>query len=238
MKEKGLAKEDGTLVLLSVRPVAKDDSNGSYYTYSHKPMKPSKEDIECIEKLARDPDKENKLCERFRNIAYGWEIEFRKNQKTTSTCRTTTDVNEKDRLTSVYFKCIDPQSKQTVAVYRYESVSDGIRQIFHILLQFSDMSTYGNICLDESESYVHPRLYHALVCDIIAQTGWSESKTSNDTKLIFATHDFHLIDLLANIPEVNRVVFELNSTPIDEVPKTTKELLDYDHTKQAMGAKN
>ena len=81
LKEKGLAKEDDTLVLSSVRPAAKDDSNGSYYTYSHKPIKPSKEDIECMEKLARDPDKENKLCERFRNIAYGWEIGFRKTRK-------------------------------------------------------------------------------------------------------------------------------------------------------------
>ena len=100
------------------------------------------------------------------------------------------------------------------------------------------MSTYRNICLDESESHVHPRLYYALVCDIIAQIGWSESKTSNDTKLIVVTHDFYLINLLANIPEVNGVVFEINSTPIDKAPKTTKELLDYDHTKQAMGAKN
>ncbi|CAF3391080.1 unnamed protein product [Rotaria socialis] len=234
----GILKPRDVLVVSPAQAIAKDDSSGSYYKSSHKPVEPSSIDIDLMTQIL-DSGQEQTLYNRFKSIAHGWEIELVK-ASYIKTLKQENDMNPGNYpLTSVFFKRIVPDSRETVAFYRYESVSDGIRQIFHVLLRCWDISCYQTVCLDEPESHLHPCLYCGLVREIISALGWGDPKNLAEKKLIIATHDFHLIDLLANLPEVHGVVFEISSTPIQNAPKNLKELIiGYDSTAQASGADN
>lgn len=242
-------KNDQILVIEPAKVLYKSESEGPYRGDFHKPMQPTEDDQKRIKGLTKDDEK--MIRDRFKKITKQWEIEFKNG--------------------TVYFYKLSEEGIKA-AIYLYESVSDGIRQIFRTILRYPDLKKYDIICLDEPESHLHPSLYCSLIQDIVLRlsvvvahpiektplskkakrktkkkasaapkavtpfittsTGaittseqqWQLRQEMQSTKLVIATHDFQLIDMLSRLPCVHGIVMEITSKPVPHAPKTTEEL--------------
>ncbi len=92
--------------------------------------------------------------------------------------------------------------------FTFGMVSDGLRQLFHIILLLKRQTTDlpRIVVLDEPESHLHPALYLNLVKELLLPQFLQKG-----SKLVIATHNFHVVEAISVIEVVHPIVVEVSS---------------------------
>lgn len=213
-----LYENEDTVHLITPSPsVAKYKSGGSQTKNVERRVHTEPVEQNIIEKLSKDDKKTIGTC--FKRITEKWALKFEK-------------INGR---TCVFFMRLKDDGSP-LGKFWYEEASDGLRQIFRTVLHFPSLFKYKIVCLDEPESHLHPRLYFSLVKELISHTSRNNDSLGH-TKLIIATHDFHLIDTLVRMPDkqICAVIMEMRLEPPSETQNIDVKELKTTHDE---GVKN
>lgn len=173
--------------------IAKRDTSGTYGAQDkHHPVPMPADDQTALKTLEGRAKEFKKIADAFtRVVGPRWTVE------------------QNDSVPDgVVFLRSDIDSSNVVPLL-YEGISDGLRQIFHVLLQayHLNLSNYNVLVLDEPEAHLHPALYTRLCDELLQRIQQSEG----NTRLVMATHDFHLVQSIAARPSVRALVMEVSS---------------------------